>query len=73
MLRRFTKMIIMNATARNSFLSAHRGVLWILVMTILVFLLFAMAAAWIGETETDASRSDDGDFRLEIRTQEENQ
>lgn len=63
----------MNGTATKSFLSPRRGVLWILLLTILVFLLFAMAAAWIGKTENDASRSDDGDLRFEIRTQEEDQ
>lgn len=63
----------MNGTATKSFLSPHRGVLWILLLTILVFLLFALAAAWIGKTETDAPRSDDGGLRVGTPTQEEKQ
>jgi hypothetical protein len=63
----------MNGTATKSFFSPHRGVLWILLLTILVFLLFALVAAWIGETETDASRSGDGDSRGGIQSQEQQQ
>jgi hypothetical protein len=63
----------MNGTATKSVLSPHPGVLWILLLTILVFFLFALAAAWIGKTEADDSRSDDGDLRGRTRIQEQQQ
>lgn len=63
----------MNATATNSSLAHYRGILWILLMTILVFLLFSLAAAWIGKTETDAPRTDRVGVETETPTQGGNQ